>query len=87
MGAQMQGMGPRLQDAMPDPTRAVDASTDVEALAIHPQGRMASDASAEPREGGSTHPRVREPRPAFTGRGLDRLILGVLQVQETVSTV
>jgi hypothetical protein len=50
------GQGPRLQDAMPDPTRAVDASTDVEALAIHPQGRVASDASAEPREGGSTHP-------------------------------
>jgi hypothetical protein len=64
-------MGPCLQDAMPDVTRTVDATTDVKALAICPQGRVASNAPAEPRKGGGTHTRVREPRPTFVGRGLD----------------
>jgi hypothetical protein len=63
----MQGMGPCFQDAVPDPTRAVDASTDVEALTICPQGRMASDAAAQPQEGRSTHMRIREPGPTFAG--------------------
>jgi hypothetical protein len=55
-GTRVQGVGPRFQDTMPHTTRAVDGATDVEALAIRPQGRMASDAPAEPREGGGTHP-------------------------------
>jgi hypothetical protein len=80
-------MGPCLQDAMPDTTRAVDGTTDVEALAIRPQGRMAGDAPAESREGGWTHPRLRQPGPAFTGRGLKRLVLGVQQIQEAVAAV
>jgi hypothetical protein len=83
----MQSMGPCLQDTMPNATWTVDATTDVKALAICPQGRMASNTPAEPREGGGTHTRVRKPRPTFAGRGLNRLVLGVLQVQEAVSAV
>jgi hypothetical protein len=33
-GARVQSMGPHFQDAMPDTTRAVDGTTDVEALAM-----------------------------------------------------
>jgi hypothetical protein len=80
-------MGPRFQDPMPNTTQAVDGATDVEALVICPQGRMASDAPAEPREGGGTHLRLEEPGPAFTGRGLKRLILGVQQIQEAMTVV
>jgi hypothetical protein len=45
-GARMQSMGPCLQDAMPDATRAVDITTDVKALVIRPQGHVAGDAPA-----------------------------------------
>jgi hypothetical protein len=65
----------------------MDASTDVKALAIHPQGRVASNAPAESREGGGTYTRLREPGPAFMGRGLNGLILGVQKIQEAVAAV
>jgi hypothetical protein len=86
-GARMQGMGPCLQDTMTDATGAMNSPPNVEPLVIRPQGRMASDAATEPREGGGTHPGLRQPRPAFMGRGLERLVPGVQQIQEAVTAV
>jgi hypothetical protein len=80
-------MGSRLQDAVTDVAGAVNTPPNVETLTIRPQGRMASDAAAEPREGGCAYPRLRQPGPAFASRGLKRFVLGVQQVQEAMATI